>query len=86
LSQETEEGVTDANVGIAASLYISISNIGAAVLPVDVRVPVMDMSLGKGGISTSTVSGPTPAALAIDIAIVLLFSRVTPVGKADAFT
>jgi len=33
-SQETEKGVTDANVGIAASLYISISNIGAAVLPV----------------------------------------------------
>ena len=33
-SQETEEGVTEANVGIAASLYISISNIGAAVLPV----------------------------------------------------
>lgn len=33
-SQETEEGVTEANVGIAASLYVSISNIGAAVLPV----------------------------------------------------
>jgi MFS family permease len=33
-SQEIEEGVTEANVGIAASLYISISNIGAAVLPV----------------------------------------------------
>jgi MFS family permease len=33
-SQETEQGVTDGNVGIAASLYISISNIGAAVLPV----------------------------------------------------
>jgi MFS family permease len=33
-SQETEEGVTDSNVGIAASLYISLSNIGAAVLPV----------------------------------------------------
>jgi len=33
-SQETEKGVTDANVGIAASLYISVSNIGAAVLPV----------------------------------------------------
>jgi MFS family permease len=33
-SQETEEGVSEANVGIAASLYISISNIGAAVLPV----------------------------------------------------
>jgi MFS family permease len=33
-SQETEQGVTDANVGIAASLYISLSNIGAAVLPV----------------------------------------------------
>ncbi|MFA5101619.1 MAG: MFS transporter [Candidatus Thermoplasmatota archaeon] len=33
-SQETEEGVNEANVGIAASLYISISNIGAAVLPV----------------------------------------------------
>ncbi len=32
--QETEQGVTEANVGIAASLYISISNIGAAVLPV----------------------------------------------------
>jgi MFS family permease len=33
-SQETEKGVTDANIGIAASLYISVSNIGAAVLPV----------------------------------------------------
>ena len=33
-SQETEEGVSEANVGIAASVYISISNIGAAVLPV----------------------------------------------------
>jgi len=33
-SQETEKGVTEANVGIAASLYMSISNIGAAVLPV----------------------------------------------------
>ena len=33
-SQETEEGVTDSNVGIAASLYVSISNIGAAILPV----------------------------------------------------
>jgi MFS family permease len=33
-AQETEKGVTDANVGIAASLFISISNIGAAVLPV----------------------------------------------------
>ena len=33
-SQETEKGVNEGNVGIAASLYISISNIGAAVLPV----------------------------------------------------
>jgi MFS family permease len=33
-SQETEKGVNEANVGIAASLYISVSNIGAAVLPV----------------------------------------------------
>jgi MFS family permease len=33
-SQETEEGVNEGNVGVAASLYISISNIGAAVLPV----------------------------------------------------
>ena len=33
-SQETEEGVTDANVGIAAGIYISLSNIGAATLPV----------------------------------------------------
>jgi MFS family permease len=32
--QETEEGVSEANVGIAASLFISISNVGAAVLPV----------------------------------------------------
>src|SRR5208337_2104609 len=32
--QETEVGVSEANVGIAASLYISISNIGAAVLPI----------------------------------------------------
>jgi len=32
--QETEQGVNEANVGIAASLYVSISNIGAAVLPV----------------------------------------------------
>jgi MFS family permease len=33
-SQETEGGVNEGNVGVAASLYISISNIGAAVLPV----------------------------------------------------
>ena len=33
-SQETEQGVTEGNVGIAASLYISVSNIGAATLPV----------------------------------------------------
>ena len=33
-SQETEKGVSEANVGIAASLYTSISNVGAAVLPV----------------------------------------------------
>ena len=32
--QETEAGVSEANVGIAASFYISMSNIGAAVLPV----------------------------------------------------
>ena len=32
--QETEKGVSEANVGIAASLYISVSNIGAALLPV----------------------------------------------------
>ncbi len=33
-SQETEKGVTAENEGIAASLYISISNIGGATLPV----------------------------------------------------
>ncbi len=33
-SQETEDGVNEGNIGVAASLYISISNIGAAVLPV----------------------------------------------------
>jgi MFS family permease len=32
--QETEEGVSEANVGIAAGLYISVSNIGATVLPI----------------------------------------------------
>jgi len=33
-SQETEKGVTKENEGIASSLFISISNIGGAVLPV----------------------------------------------------
>lgn len=33
-SQETEQGVSEANVGIAASLYVSISNVGAAIVPV----------------------------------------------------
>jgi len=32
-SQETEPGVSESNIGVAASLYISMSNIGAAVLP-----------------------------------------------------
>ena len=32
--QETEKGVDEKNVGIAASLYISVSNIGGAILPV----------------------------------------------------
>jgi MFS family permease len=32
--QETEVGVSEANVGIASSVYISVSNIGAAVIPV----------------------------------------------------
>lgn len=32
--QETEKGVNEKNEGIAASLYISISNIGGAILPV----------------------------------------------------
>ena len=33
-SQETEKGVNEKNVGIAASLYISVSNVGGAILPV----------------------------------------------------
>ena len=33
-SQETEKGVTKENEGIASSLYISISNVGGALLPV----------------------------------------------------
>ncbi|KAA0005745.1 MAG: MFS transporter [Thermoplasmata archaeon] len=33
-SQETEKGVTKENEGIASSLFISISNVGGAVLPV----------------------------------------------------
>lgn len=33
-SQETEEGVNEENEGIAASLFMSISNVGGAVLPV----------------------------------------------------
>ena len=32
--QETEKGVDERNVGIAASLYISVSNVGGAILPV----------------------------------------------------
>jgi len=32
--QETEQGVSQANIGVSASLYISVSNIGAALLPV----------------------------------------------------
>lgn len=33
-SQETEKGVTKENEGIAASLFISLSNVGGAILPV----------------------------------------------------
>jgi len=33
-SQETEKGVTEENEGIASSLFISISNVGGAILPV----------------------------------------------------
>ena len=32
--QETEKGVDERNIGIAASLYISVSNVGGAILPV----------------------------------------------------
>ncbi len=32
--QETEKGVNEGNIGIAASLYISVSNVGGAILPV----------------------------------------------------
>lgn len=32
--QETEKGVDEGNIGIAASLYISVSNVGGAILPV----------------------------------------------------
>jgi len=42
--QETEKGVDEKNEGIAASLYISISNIGGATLPVIVG-KIADSSL-----------------------------------------
>jgi hypothetical protein len=34
LCQETEVGVSEANVGFATSVYISVSNMAPAVLPV----------------------------------------------------
>ena len=42
--QETEKGVDERNEGIAASLYISVSNIGGAILPVIVG-KIADVSL-----------------------------------------
>jgi len=42
--QETEKGVDEKNVGIAASLYISVSNVGGAILPVIIG-KVADSSL-----------------------------------------
>lgn len=42
--QETEEGVNERNEGVAASLYISISNVGGATLPVIVG-ELADVSL-----------------------------------------
>ena len=42
--QETEKGVNEKNVGIAASLYISVSNVGGAILPVIIG-KVADSSL-----------------------------------------
>lgn len=42
--QETEKGVDERNEGIAASLYISVSNIGGAILPVVVG-KIADISL-----------------------------------------
>ncbi|KAA0006828.1 MAG: MFS transporter [Thermoplasmata archaeon] len=44
--QETEKGVNEKNVGIAASLYISVSNVGGAILPVAIG-KVADQSLNN---------------------------------------
>ncbi len=48
--QETEKGVDEKNEGIAASLYISISNIGGAILPVVIG-KIVDISANNAFIS-----------------------------------
>jgi len=48
--QETEKGVNEKNEGIAASLYISISNIGGAILPVIIG-KIVDISAKNAFIS-----------------------------------
>ena len=49
--QETEKGVNEANEGVASGLYISLSNIGAAILPVAFGYIEKDVPLCFSGIS-----------------------------------
>lgn len=49
--QETEKGVTEANEGIASGLYISLSNIGAATLPVAFGYIQKNISLSFSALS-----------------------------------
>ena len=50
-SQETEKGVTKENEGIAASLFISLSNVGGAVLPVLTGYLERNMDIAFAGIA-----------------------------------
>ncbi|MCD6108875.1 MAG: MFS transporter [Thermoplasmata archaeon] len=52
-SQETEKGVTEANAGVAAGIYISLSNIGAATLPVLFGLTFANRQLTYAAILTS---------------------------------
>ena len=63
--QETEKGVNERNEGVAASLYISISNVGGAILPVIV-----------GKLADASLENAFIAILAYVIAILLLWGMI----------
>ena len=55
-SQETEKGVTKENEGIAASLFISLSNVGGAVLPVLTGYLERNMDIAFAGIAVYIIA------------------------------